>query len=150
MRFKFSIALDNKDSRMTAPTGLRATEKNSGKTDLSCGIVIKVSQLSWSTYRALKFWNFILSVVFIVYFLFIGGLLVRRINSLEIQIQVSIKLYYMHGINAYLCLLCVLKCHMFKSEKFSWFIFLFARKQKWSLLSVQLNTKKNLFQKVMI
>lgn len=55
MRFKFSIALDYKDSRMTAPTGLRATEKNSGKTDLSCGIVIKVSQLFRSTYRAQNF-----------------------------------------------------------------------------------------------
>lgn len=145
MRFKFSIALDNKDSRMTAPTGLRATEKTVEKWYSYKSFPTFLKYLSCS-----KFWNFILSVVFIVYFLFIGGLLVRRINPLEIHIQVSIKLYYMHGINAYLCLLCVLKCHMFKSETFSWFIFLFARKQKWSLLSVQLNTKKNLFQKVMI
>lgn len=38
-----------------SPNRSESNRKNSGKTDLSCGIVIKVSQLSWSTYRAQNF-----------------------------------------------------------------------------------------------
>lgn len=42
MCFKFSIVLDYKDSWMIVLIGLRVIEKNSGKIDLLCGIVIKV------------------------------------------------------------------------------------------------------------